>query len=272
MRHDEVNEESQEAAALYVLGALSQHEARAFERHLRDGCPACEIEVNQFEQVVGLIGSTAPPVSPPANLRERLINNIANEAKTSPQIIGQQADVLRFPEHPTLTRQIPSRPAPARAFIPWAIAASIFVAFIVSVFLWQSDRRALQAALDKSKEEAAQTSTTVAAAQPRVIKLAGQEGAPQASGEILWDVQTNRWIVNADLPPLPAGKVYQLWFVTQDAKISAGTMKASESGRVVAVVPGPSNNIKPVFAAITLEPEGGSPQPTSKIFVIGEAG
>ena len=38
MRHDRATEETRETAALYALGALSQHEARAFEIHLAEGC------------------------------------------------------------------------------------------------------------------------------------------------------------------------------------------------------------------------------------------
>ena len=36
MKHERLTEEVQELAALYALGALTQHEARSFEIHLRD--------------------------------------------------------------------------------------------------------------------------------------------------------------------------------------------------------------------------------------------
>ena len=72
--------EGQEIAALYALGALSHHEARVFDVHLRDGCPACYAELEQFDQVVGVIGAAAVPVGPPAYLRDLLAFRIEREA------------------------------------------------------------------------------------------------------------------------------------------------------------------------------------------------
>ena len=64
MKHELDAEEYQEKAALYALGALSQHEARAFERHLAEGCSSCEAELIQFEEVTGELSFDAPAVLP----------------------------------------------------------------------------------------------------------------------------------------------------------------------------------------------------------------
>jgi len=72
-------------------------------------------------------------------------------------------------------------------------------------------------------------------------------------------VQGNRWVVTADLPPAPEGKVYQVWFVTPTAKISAGLISPNNTGHGFTVVQFPPNVGTLAAAAITLEPEGGSP-------------
>ena len=83
MKHELDAEEYQEKAALYALGALSQHEARAFERHLTEGCSSCEAELIQFEEVTGALSLDAPAVPPPAYLRDVLVARIDKESRTT---------------------------------------------------------------------------------------------------------------------------------------------------------------------------------------------
>ncbi|HEY7546108.1 MAG TPA: anti-sigma factor, partial [Blastocatellia bacterium] len=64
-------------------------------------------------------------------------------------------------------------------------------------------------------------------------------------------------------------KVYQLWFVTPEAKISAGLIKTDNEGRGAIQVEVPRNINRLAAAAITLEPEGGSQQPTMPIYALG---
>jgi len=76
----------------------------------------------------------------------------------------------------------------------------------------------------------------------------------------------------ADLPPPPKGKVYQLWVVTnKNETISAGLITTDESGRGFRATRVPAD-IEIAAAAITLEPEGGSQQPTMPIYTMGAAG
>jgi anti-sigma-K factor RskA len=78
-------------------------------------------------------------------------------------------------------------------------------------------------------------------------------------------------VVTADLPPAPEGKVYQLWFVTPDAKISAGLINLDKNGHGFTAVQFPPSVTQLAAAAITLEPEGGSEQPTMPIYALGSA-
>lgn len=63
-------------------------------------------------------------------------------------------------------------------------------------------------------------------------------------------------MVTAELPPALEGKVYQLWFVTADTKISAGLISLDKNGHGFTVVQFPSSVTQLAAAAITLEPEG----------------
>ena len=287
MNHDRVTIEGQEIAALYALGALSQHEARAFDVHLRDGCPACSAELEQFDQVVGVIGAAAVPVEPPAYLSDLLTLRIEREAKRAR---SASASVLPFPEQAGAIHRKPApKPSPfGRPLLPWAVAAALLMALVYTFAAWQTDRRSLQAAIEPTyhqenaelkeqlgKESArtaelAEINSVLSSPQPRIIPLAGQDPAPDSSAKVYWDVQGNRWVVTADLPPAPEGKVYQLWFVTPTAKISAGLITLNKTGHGFTVVQFPSNVAPLAAAAITLEPEGGSQQPTMPIYALGK--
>jgi len=66
-----------ELAALHALGALSQHEARAFEQHLADGCGACSAEFYSFERTVTELAFSVPEAEPPEHIRGQLLARIS---------------------------------------------------------------------------------------------------------------------------------------------------------------------------------------------------
>ena len=293
MKHECITKEGQEIAALYALGALSQFEARAFDVHIREGCLACDLELKQFDEVVGLLGAAVEPVAAPAYVRDLLAMRIQREASEAP---APAASVIPFPEQPVVS-QAPDRASSTvvRPWLPWAVAAAFLLAFVLSFTAWRTSRSALQTQLDQNREstsavldenaelkeqlrkesaasaELAQITSVLSAPSARVLQLEGQEPAPGSSATIYWDVQGNRWVVTAELPPAPEGKVYQLWFVTPEAKISAGLIHPDMAGHGFIALQFPPDIGPLAAAAITLEPEGGSEQPTMPIYLIGNA-
>lgn len=293
MKHECITKEGQELAALYALGALSQFEARAFDTHLREGCPACDFELKQFDEVVGLLGVAVEPVAPSGYVRDLLAMRIQREPSEAPT---PAASVIPFPGQPVVS-QASARASShvVRPWLPWAVAAAFLLAFVFSFTAWRASRSAFQAELDQDRDSAsglvaenaelkeqlrkessasaelAQINSVLSAPSARVLQLEGQEPAPGSSATIYWDVQGNRWVVTADLPPAPEGKVYQLWFVTSEAKISAGLIHPDRAGHGFIALQFPSDIGPLAAAAITLEPEGGSEQPTSAIYLIGNA-
>ena len=98
MKHNVAEDALCERAALYALGALNQHEARAFEEHIFEGCDVCEAELRPFESVVAILGFAAPEVDPPPGARERLLAHLA-EARPQPALsekLPRQVDLSRF--------------------------------------------------------------------------------------------------------------------------------------------------------------------------------
>ena len=67
------------------------------------------------------------------------------------------------------------------------------------------------------------------------------------------------------LPPLEPDTVYQLWLLGRDAPISAGTFPASANGSGELEINGLAWSPEYTGIAITIEPVGGNPAPTSDI-------
>jgi anti-sigma factor ChrR (cupin superfamily) len=98
-----IHEEIEGLAPLYALGTLTQHEARAFEEHLAEGCAACRDELEDFEAVVGLLGVGALEAEPSERVRENLLESLVKDderaTKSSmPEISSSQSLTIRADE------------------------------------------------------------------------------------------------------------------------------------------------------------------------------
>ena len=69
-----------EDAAPYVLGALSEQEARAFEQHVQ-GCAACREELDSLQGVASALPAAVTQRTAPAELRDRVLGTVRAEAK-----------------------------------------------------------------------------------------------------------------------------------------------------------------------------------------------
>jgi anti-sigma-K factor RskA len=99
----------------------------------------------------------------------------------------------------------------------------------------------------------------------------GKRGLP-TEGHVLWNERKKAWLFYIfGVPPPPAGKEYQVWFMTdKEGPVSAGvfTPDANGTGWVLAASPSQLfGDIK--AAAVTLEPAGGLPKPSGETYLRG---
>ena len=104
----------------------------------------------------------------------------------------------------------------------------------------------------------------------KVIALHGSEIAKSAGAFLLFDPESRKALLYGfNMPPLPHGKIYQLWAIL-DKPISAGifgTDTGHKSRLVIRRIPELAHITK---FAVSLEPEGGRPQPTGDIYLVGQ--
>jgi anti-sigma-K factor RskA len=87
---------------------------------------------------------------------------------------------------------------------------------------------------------------------------------------MFWDRAHNTWtLVAHNMPELKPGRTYQLWLVTADQKISAGTFEPRDGDAMMRATYALAD---PLMAlAVTEEPAGGMPQPTGAMVMVANA-
>lgn len=250
-------------AELYALGALTPADRADFEAHLAT-CPACTAEVRAAAAIVAALGAAATPAVPSPAVRDRLMAGVSG------------------------TRE---RRGGTGAASWLALAASLLIAVGLGAYATQLrgrvttlESRLRDATLraDANEQRVADTRRSSEGAfsmlsvmlAPDVarVELAGQTAAPSASARAFWS-RSRGLVINAtNLPPLPAGRTYQLWVLTaQPAPISAGLLKPDPTGRASAMFSTPVDIPPPTAMAVTIEPEGGVPSPTGDKYLVGIA-
>ena len=276
-------------AALYAIGALSQDEQTTFEAHL-EVCLECVEEVKSLLPVTHGLVHGAPALEPPAALRARVLSHVtgadvAPEPHDTP--FGTLSDTLDAPALPGVFVES-TRRGPGALF--WLAAMLLIgVAGAGGWYVAELDRQmqGLRADLDIATRRAdlaeQDTEAVRAAAAEREAVLAivtgpgvqqldltGQPLAPRASARALWNDASEMVLVATGLPALPAGDIYQLWFVLPDAPVSAALVAPGPEGDATVRLDVPGAVTMPAVMAITIEPAGGVPAPTGDVYLLGQ--
>ncbi|WND33248.1 anti-sigma factor [Streptomyces sp. BB1-1-1] len=228
----------------YALHALPDDERAAFERHLPD-CGSCEQESLEFAAAAARLGLAAT-VSPGPVLKDRVLHRITTVRQVPPG--GGTVERAR--------RVVPR----GRGLARWALAACVAAAAgLGGTAVWQYERA----------QDAGERATQ---AQQRAEELAGVLAAPDAASRtvrladgasgtlVVSDRQDRAVFLASGMAEPPAGKVYQLWFDDHGTMRSAGLMDRGRGSQAV-LMEGAVDDAAGV--GITVEPAGGSQQPTS---------
>jgi anti-sigma-K factor RskA len=236
--------------AVYALDALDDDEAASVEDHLRD-CPRCREDLKGHQETAALLayeGADAP---------EGLWDRIAAGVTPEPEDARPPLELIvggRAASAPTMTRSWVWRAA---------AAAAVVVVAGTGVEIAHQDHRINQLSSALADQSLLQQATS-AALDPSAHRLAltSADGSVQATAAVL--ANGVGYVVDTAMPGLPADKTYQLWSLTSGRTVSAGLMGSHPSVTRFHLAPGASG------VAVTVEPAGGSAEPTSQPVATGQ--
>ena len=297
-----MNDQEHTKTGAWALNALDADEREQMHRYLAAD-PEAASEARAFEETAGELAGSLTPLAPRPELKAAVMARIATTRQLSPlpEEEPESADSSKPAEHLGPTEHTPptehprqaqpSEPAESpgttegsgtteqvvsldryRASVRrsrWTAvaAAALLLTTLAGVGLWSSERAAQQ---EMEATLAAMESQQAAAQQEREMLsgiLAADDSAhlavPVADGgslELMYSREQQAMIVQPDgLQALPEGRAYQLWMIDDDDVTSAGMLEDPDATMMHSgAIP------QGVSIGVTVEPAGGSDQPTTE--------
>jgi anti-sigma-K factor RskA len=226
----------------YAVDALTGDELAEFERHLEQ-CAPCAEEVRGLLETAARLG-LATAIAPPPSMRD--------------QVLAATNRVRQLP--PSGTRPVAAGPRRRvkrlRRVLPRPIAVSAMAAAIVALAILQvGTRHQLQQAQAGNRAVA----SVLAASDARIELSSSSVGGTVTAVVSRHDREA---VITASGMPTPGdAKVYQLWVISAAGARSVGLLPASGTGATAPVL---ADGVQPGDQlAITIEPAGGTSQPTT---------
>lgn len=215
----------------WALGTAEDPEQSEIGAHLARECPYCVAGVRSAMATVSAMSGAVKDADPPKHLRNRIVAMVAPEKKRT------------------------------FALLPWAVSAALAIA-LLSVAI--SARNTSQT---PDVARLAQALTILNDPDARDVTF----GDPAARGRVLVSPK-GVVLIAAHLPKLESNHTFELWIIPAAGNpVPAGTFhgeRIANATSAVYVYQGQTSNAAAI--AVTLEPEGGSPQPTTTPFIVAK--
>ena len=221
----------------YALDAVSGAEREAFERHLAE-CDSCAQEVRELRDTATRLALAAAE-DPPPELKNRVVNQIRTTRQLPPE---------------TTVTPLRRRGTGLALKLTTVAAAVLFVAAVALgvVVVRQNDQ------LDQSRAQAAEMSEILRADD---IQLVTADEGETGRMVIAMSRSQNRMLVLADdLANPPSGHTFQVWHGHGEEMISAGFLRPRDGEALLEI----SDFGNADAIGVTVEPDGGSPAPTTE--------
>jgi anti-sigma-K factor RskA len=222
-------EELRQDYTSYALGIADDPERAEIEEHLGRRCPNCVPGIASAMATVTAMSGAVQLTEPPKHLRRRIMASVEPE--------------------PRRWR--------AGVFIPWAVTAALsLVLLTIGVYgrRQSGDTIKLQQALSILNDPATKDVTF------------GETEKP-SKGRIFVSPGKGVVFIGASLPRIGAGKTFELWVIPAKGNpVPAGLFQSQPDATAVFVRPGPVEGAAAI--AVTVEPAGGSAQPTTTPFIV----
>jgi anti-sigma-K factor RskA len=260
----------EELLPFYVLDALTQAERELVESYLAKH-PEARAQMQDLKSGASALPYAVSPVEPARHVKESLMARVNADAQAS------ESPSVRAPS----TRSASSEPV-RRAFRFEDIFRVLSLGAAGIAILWAF---LLNGQVARLEREIASLNEQVASQSQSIDDLV--KNLPQTNESDVITVSLNSTgegsrplgqlianpndksavIVVSGLPPLEPGKTYQVWLIG-DAPVSAGFLTVDENGQSVLIVTSEESIGSFNALGISIEPEGGSEQPTPDQIVV----
>jgi anti-sigma-K factor RskA len=247
-----VHENMLDDVAAYALGVLPADQARTVAAHLAT-CEECRREYRLLRPAVNAVGISAEACVDAASA----LDSVAPPGPLLKKRIMQQI-------RPNVGEMRAVRPIVWPAY---AVAAACLIVALVTGIVnisLNSELRQRQTQLAQISAHNAQTTRELAYQRTALADLVSPDSQHFAvrTGEVVRH-GTRMYLAMNALPAPPKGKVYEAWTLKNGAKVMSPSVTFVPDRNGVAVVQVPVDASRIAAVALSVEPEGGSKQPTS---------
>ena len=223
----------------YALGSLEADEGSRVEEHLLS-CLLCRDESGDLQAFAAQLSLAAPAAAPSPDLKDRLMERVR---------------ATQTPARAAASR--PSRPLFERLLPVWGLASLLLIVVLAgfNYSLWQR--------MDRLE-------FSTAPGGMRAVPLSATDAAPAATGFVLISADGEDGALVVDgLPPLGEDQEYQLWLLKDGERTSGAVFSTDEKSYGGTRIRAPLSLLEYSAVGITIEPAGGSPQPTGEQVLAG---
>ena len=252
----------------YALGVIEPDEIARVSA-LLDAQPELRATLAELRATADMLPFGLPEARPPDDLRQRTLDHAT----------GRTSQAAASPPRRAVSRM--------RGWV-LGLSGIAAVAILAAAIGWAQLFQARdQLAQSQTKLTQAQTQVTdaqrqLAQSQAELVQIQGQVADAQvliatltsasnstASASIV-RTRSGATVLIAQLPPLPPGRVYQLWRIQgSNPPAPAGIFHVSAQGYGNTALLGDEQPHAGETVAVTEEPDGGSPGPTTKPLIAG---
>lgn len=259
------SEQFEELCAAYVLNALNAEEEKEFEEMLQKADSDQLLVFYQMRSAANQLAFTVDKAEPSAAVEQRLMDKISTDtsATVTPITDTDEKESSGFSR---------STLAMAASFALLLIT----LALVFYAFDQNSTIREQRAQITELKTENQQQDEMLSILEARTVDLvimAGLDVNPNGYGKVIWDPEKREALLQvSNLPAVPTGMDYQLWLFKNNKPLPSGVFAVNNPSKdsfFKIEQMADANQQNASAFAITLEPEGGSAQPTGEIYLSG---